>query len=93
MAVMDDRIHAHHVIELTVHRIEHVARMKVDASATSGLHLIAFGLGSFACQVHQGRGQIDGHHLGAAPRRLHGQGARAATGVQHTPAAEVIRKP
>ena len=44
-------------------------------------------------KAHQGRGNVDRHDVGAAPRRLDRQGAGAAAGVQQAQPVHVGRQP
>jgi hypothetical protein len=44
---------------------------------------------ALAGELDERRRQVDGHHVGAALRGLHGEGAGAAAGVEEALAAEV----
>ena len=55
--IVNDGVHGHHVVKVAQAFVEHVATVKLN-------QVRHIGWNSFACQVHQSGGQINGHDLG-----------------------------
>ena len=84
-AVMDQRVHCHHVVETSERGIEHVADVELDCAAAE------FGWQALTREADQGGREIDRDDVCAAPGGLDGQSACAAAGIENACAVQVFR--